>query len=203
MARIVTLLLFLAALPLGACQTISHGTTQMVEVRSEPTGATVTVPGHGTRTTPTYLLLPRNQSHSVTLSKEGFKTMNVTITAQLAPSRATPEPGVLSVLGSAIDAASGGSWELKPDKLIVSMEPSVMPAGAAVAKSAKSPSPPLTTVPAGAHEPLQADARSVLMEQIARIDSLLEQGVITPREHEILKAAAVGAAALAGVPPTQ
>ncbi len=38
----------------------------------------------------------------------------------------------------------------------------------------------------------------VIAEQIARLDRLLEQGVITKREHEVLTALALSATAVAG-----
>lgn len=214
MPRLLAILLTLLALPLCACQTITHGTTQLVEFRTEPAGASVTIPGYATRVTPAFMLLERNESHTVQITKEGFKPYTTTITAQLAPGRATPEPGVFSVLGSAIDAASGGSWELNPDKLTVKLEPVSTPAAAPVASAVTLTATPKAATPAAAQVPAPApaapapvaaapapsDTKAVLADQLARLDKLLSQGVITQREHDLLTAAAISAAAMADAP---
>ena len=209
-----TLVLLFLALPLAACQTISHGTTQMVEIRSEPSGATVDISGFGTRTTPAFVMLSRSQSYTVRITKEGYKPLTTNIMAQLSAQRATPDIGVMSVLGSAVDAATGGSWELCPDKLAVNLETNTPIAPLAAAPTAGTPAvapapkvnastpaaPIAQSTPAA--PPAAATASTVLAEQLARLDRLLAQGLITQQEYDLLAAAANSAAALVGASPS-
>ena len=50
------------AVPIATSQTVLRGNKQMVEIRTEPPGATVNIPGYGTRTTPTFIMLARGHS---------------------------------------------------------------------------------------------------------------------------------------------
>lgn len=216
------------AVPVATSQTMLRGTTQVVEVRSEPSGATVSIPGFDKRTTPAFLVLTRGQSYKVTVSKEGYKT----VTTDLVSRRATD--GVAgTALGNAIDEASGAAWELNPSKLTVTMElvgtapsttvasattptatpanpPATAPAATAAANQPKvgPATPPIG--PSGAAPPTPAQApgsqtgsAAVIAEQIARLDKLLADGVITQREHDFLLALAVSATTVAGAPASQ
>lgn len=199
------------AIPLATSQTVLQGNKQLVEIRSEPAGATVTIAGYPTRTTPTFIMLARGHSHTVRLSKDGYKT----VTATVSSLRGNADANSTNMLASALDAASGAAWELSPDRLTVQLEsdiatvgtapapvtaPSAAGAGPAQAKGPAAPpvaTPPIVQQPIPQTKP-QTAAGPVLAEQIARIDRLLEQGVITQREHDLLTAAALGAATLAG-----
>jgi hypothetical protein len=198
----------------------------MIEIRSEPSGATVDIAGFGTRTTPTFVMLSRSQSYIVHITKDGYKPVTTNLVAQIAASRATPDAGVMSVIGSAFDVASGGSWELCPDKLAVTLE-AASPVQTAAAAAVSGPSQPkgapatppivqtappivastppasLPVPPTPSTLPAVPSPSPVLVDQLARLDRLLEQGVITKREHEILTAAALSSAAIAGATTAQ
>lgn len=205
------------AFPLATSQTVLRGTKQMVEIRTEPPGATVSIAGYETRTTPTFIMLARGHPHTVRIFKDGFKPY----TMDLASQRASVEGGASNTLGGMLDEASGAAWELSPSRLTVKLEstetvattPAASTTDKAVAgapvgptadparpKATPAATPPIAAKP---QPPAEMEPSAVLAEQIARIDRLLEQGIITQREHEILTAAAVSAAALAGVTPAQ
>lgn len=186
------------AVPLATSKTVLHGTKQMVEIRTEPPGATVDIPGYPTRTTPTFIMLARGHSHTVTIAKDGFKT----VTTDLTSKRGTTDNS--NVLGDALDQASGAAWELNPDRLIVKLESLTAVASAAPAPASEAPAQAKGTPqePATATTDPAANTAAVLAEQLTRLNKLLEQGVITKREHEILVAMAHGATAVAGVTPS-
>ncbi|HYC99938.1 MAG TPA: PEGA domain-containing protein [Phycisphaerales bacterium] len=207
------------ALPLATSQTVLRGTKQMVEIRSEPPGATVEIAGYPTRTTPTFIMLARGHSHTVRILKDGFNP----VTTNLMSQRNDAAINAGNVLGNALDEASGAAWELCPSRLVVNLEsakpgpanplagaaPSPLGAAAGAPTAAsKSPTtaavatPPI--VPRLAAQPTQPSTDEVttaLWKQIARLDRLLEQGVITRQEHQVLTAAAISAASVAGANP--
>lgn len=195
------------AVPVVTSQTLLRGTKQMVEIRTEPPGATVNIAGYETRTTPTFIMLARDHSHTVRIAKDGFKP----VTASLASQRATVGVDPSNVLGDTIDQVTGAAWELNPDRLTVTLESLSQPGATAVAAESTAPSapsmqpkvspsvatPPIAQRPVPAL-PGAADRSAVIAEQIARLDRLLEQGVITKREHEVLTSLALSATAVAG-----
>lgn len=199
------------AIPLATSQTVLQGNKQMIEIRSEPAGATVSIAGYPTRTTPTFIMLARGHSHTVRISKEGFKPVATTLISQ----RGNADANSFNILANALDEASGAARELCPDRLTVKLESELATVGTTAGGSTSPPpngaaqsqtkgaarpasaTPPIVQQPAPAAKS-QTAAGPVLAEQIERIDRLLEQGVITQREHDILTAAALSAAALAG-----
>jgi len=191
-----------AALPLVGSQTVWRGTKQVVEIRSEPDGATVTIPGYEEKTTPAFVMLARGHTHTVRISKDGFKAVTADLISQKT---AGGDGGWVGVL----DTASGAAFELNPDRLTIKLEPLTQPAAAIAAAPPPPAAQPAATPPIASKAPALPPAAPanegalVLAEQIARLDRLLSQGLITREEHQILVAAAQGAAAVAGVPTAQ
>jgi hypothetical protein len=216
-------LAFLLALAGGGCQTITHGTTQIVTVNTDPVGATVEIPGQESKTTPAFFVLSRTQSQVLYIKKDGYKPQQVTLVAQVVPSRATPEAGVFSVLGSVVDVASGGCWELAPDKVTVTLEAVAGGGKAATATAAATepakPAAPATPVVTGATPPIVATttpapapaptdtaaakpanpAMSAVTEyNLLRLDNLLKQGAISKDEYDVLRNMVLTTGTLAG-----
>src|SRR5256885_116858 len=69
-----------AALLVGACASIIHGTHQDVGISSNPTAAHVTVDGQQTGTTPVVAHLTRKDNHIVRLELPGYKPYEATLT---------------------------------------------------------------------------------------------------------------------------
>ncbi len=65
------------------CATIVKGTTQRVQINSEPTGATARVGGK-TVTTPASVLLKSADLYTVVVSKEGYHTEKVSLEGERA-----------------------------------------------------------------------------------------------------------------------
>lgn len=128
---------------LGGCQTMTHGTTQMVTINTDPPGAKASVVGQPEQVTPAVFNLSRTRNTFVTLTMEGYKPRRVPIKAQLLPERVTPKGEFMSVIGSVVDTAAGGGWELTPGELTIVMEP--LAGGAAIAGGAKAGSAPTST----------------------------------------------------------
>lgn len=117
--------LILAAGMLSSCASVINGRTQDVGISSNPAGATVTVDGINKGVTPCNLLLKRNESHTITIEKEGYQ-----------PASATVSKGVSGwiwgnvliggLIGLGVDALTGGMWTLEPENVQVNMSP-IMP----------------------------------------------------------------------------
>jgi hypothetical protein len=117
------LLVALGAIFSGGCQTLSNGGMQAVSIETTPPGAIVEVAGRGTFITPTTISLPRNAHSTLWITKEGYLPQSVQLTARLDADRATPRAEFMSMVGAAVDAATGGSWTLVPDAVSVRLRP--------------------------------------------------------------------------------
>jgi hypothetical protein len=108
------------------CATITRGTTEAWTVQTEPTGAQVTLSTGETCTSPCTLKLKRKLPFTVTLLKQGYVKVTTDVLSQIAGAGAAGMAGnvlVGGIIGVGIDAASGATKELKPNPLIVSLEP--------------------------------------------------------------------------------
>jgi len=101
------------ALLLPACATMVRRAEQEVIVNSVPPGATVQVSNRVTCVAPSTFKAARNQSLSLTISKEGCHSTTAAIVPTLAGS------GIL--LGGLIDYGTGAVYDLQPNPLIVSL----------------------------------------------------------------------------------
>jgi hypothetical protein len=123
MTRRLGLLACLALLSLGTgCATIVHGSTQKIQVTSEPPGATVTVlPEKITLVTPGEVKLARKKSHTLLFElachapSAGYLDRRVSqwIHGNLV---------IGGLAGLSADAGSGGAWNLIPGSVHVRLE---------------------------------------------------------------------------------
>lgn len=94
---------------LAGCETLFLPATQRVSVDSNPVEATVTINGANHGLTPITVELDNKRRHTITIQKEGFKTVSCVLHAKVKGSIV-----VLDVLGGLfpvlIDAATGG-WK--------------------------------------------------------------------------------------------
>lgn len=112
--------LLISLASLSACATLVNGTSQTVTISTAPPGATCTVDRMGARIgavpqTPGSLRLDKSKNDlSVTCSKSGFQTANIT----RAPSFGAATLGNIiagGVIGLVVDAASGASYDYPAD----------------------------------------------------------------------------------------
>lgn len=101
---------------LWACATIMHGSSQEVSINSQPTGATVAVDGQPAGVTPVVSHLRRKDTHRITVTMDGYQPF------ELATTRSTSGwvwGNIVfgGLIGLAVDAISGGLYNVKPDQV--------------------------------------------------------------------------------------
>lgn len=149
--------------PLCACATITRGTTQAFTVETDPNGAQVsTSNGLSCDSTPcTFARVAREAEFTVTITKDGYRTVTHNVTHQTAGGGAAGMAGNVilgGLVGAAIDGNSGATQDLVPNPLRVTLE-RVAPAADASAASlapqetAAAPSPDAPPAEAAAPEP--------------------------------------------------
>lgn len=122
----------LAALALvcANCATVTRGTTSQVQIGSEPTGADVaTSLGHRC-TTPCTLTMDRKSEFTVTMSKPGFKPVEVPVKVQIAGAGAAGFAGNIilgGVVGMVADAATGATLEHVPNPVMATLQADAPP----------------------------------------------------------------------------
>jgi hypothetical protein len=124
---------------LGACATVTRGTTEAFTVETVPSGAAVrTTIGYACDATPCTWKMPRKSEFTATITKPGFKTVSTQVVHTTAGAGAAGMAGnviIGGLPGIVIDAATGSTQDLKPNPLHVVLE-------------SDAPAPPPTPMPA-------------------------------------------------------
>jgi len=116
------LILIIFTFTMISCATVTRGRTQAFTITSEPTSALVTMSNGLTCTTPCTLTVDRRPGFVVTVSKEGYETVNATVASQVAGAGSAGMAGNLllgGVIGAGVDASTGAMNELVPNPLHV------------------------------------------------------------------------------------
>jgi PEGA domain len=114
-----------SAVVLSACATVTRGTTNQVQIMSEPSGASVRTSMNQTCTTPCTLTLGRKDEFSATISMPGFKDQVVEVKTRIAGAGAAGFVGnviVGGVIGMGADAITGATLEHFPNPVEVKLE---------------------------------------------------------------------------------
>lgn len=98
------------------CAVFSKGRSQMVTIRSVPSGATASINGAAVGRTPLKVDLPRNEVYRVELEREGFDKKSALI---------LPVPNEYEdrTFRWGVDYAFGAMTDLSPDELQIKMRP--------------------------------------------------------------------------------
>lgn len=108
------------------CATITQGTTDVLEIRTEPSGAQVqTSNGLSCASTPCALKMPRRSELVVKITKPGCRPAEVNVTHKTSGSGAAGVAGnvlVGGIIGLGVDAATGASQELVPNPVEVTLQ---------------------------------------------------------------------------------
>ena len=115
---LVAIVLASACALLSGCATIVKGTTQVIPVSSDPTGARVTVDSSPAGTTPTTVTLSRKQNHMVVIEKEGFAPESIAVTKSMGGAVAG---NIIAggLIGWGVDAITGAQYNLAPNTINV------------------------------------------------------------------------------------
>lgn len=116
-----------AAASLGACATVTRGTSTAWEVQTTPDGARVeTSHGMMCESTPCAIKMPRKSQFTATITKDGYKPATVAVTNKVSGGGGAAMAGnVLAggLIGAGVDAASGAMLDLTPNPAVVTLEP--------------------------------------------------------------------------------
>jgi PEGA domain len=114
-----------AAVALSACATITRGTTNQIQIRSEPSGAQVITSTSQTCMTPCTLTMNRRDEFSVKFSLAGYREAIVEVRTQVAGTGVLGVAGnaiVGGVIGVGVDVVTGSALEHVPNPVIVTLE---------------------------------------------------------------------------------
>jgi len=106
---------------LNGCATVFKGTSNNVDLSSDPSGAKVYINGNLMGTTPVKLKLESNKVYYIEFKKEGFETKTFTITNHVGVGWV-----ILDTLGGlvpvVVDAATGAWYSLDQDNVNAILE---------------------------------------------------------------------------------
>ena len=116
----ICLLAVFAFLPYG-CATLFHGSTDKMDLSSDPSGAKVFVNGHLMGNTPIQLNLTSKHTYTIEFRKDGFENRTVVVNASVGGGWV-----ILDILGGLlpviIDAATGDWYSLDQDHVNAALE---------------------------------------------------------------------------------
>lgn len=107
-----------AALLLAGCATVTRGTTNQIQITSEPTGAEVRTSLAHNCMTPCTITVDRKAEFSVVFNLPGHAEQVIEVKSQLAGAGAAGFAGnviVGGVVGMGVDAATGATLEHVPN----------------------------------------------------------------------------------------
>jgi hypothetical protein len=120
------LLVFALAAACGGCASVTRGTTEQVQILSEPPGAEIhTSMGH-TCTSPCTLQFSRKDEFTVTASKPGYHSAQMPVGTRIAAGGAAGFAGnvlVGGVVGMVVDASTGATLEHYPNPVMLTLVP--------------------------------------------------------------------------------
>ncbi len=114
--------LLLVSIGSGGCATLLSGTTQKVEIVSDPPGATARVAGKEV-VTPATVELARNSAYQVTIEKEGYEPAKREIARKMNEQIYWNVFAGGIFVGMLVDVATGACYKLEPSVVKVSLVP--------------------------------------------------------------------------------
>ncbi len=133
-----------AGLALSGCATITRGTTDQLQIVSDPSGADVRTSMGPTCITPCTLQVSRKDEFTVTVSKPGYIAENVPVKTQVAGNGAAGFAGNVlfgGIVGMGTDAYTGATLEHVPNPVTVSLRPEPTPAPVVKPRKSLKPAP--------------------------------------------------------------
>ncbi len=124
--RVSLLAVIAGSLSLGACATVTRGTTEQITFNSTPPAEMRTSTGLNCPTTPCTLDVSRKSEFVATFSKPGYQSQDVMVQTRIAGAGAAGFAGnvlVGGLVGMGVDAATGSTLEHYPNPVTVSLVP--------------------------------------------------------------------------------
>jgi hypothetical protein len=124
--RISLLAIIAGSLSMGACATVTRGTTEQITFDSEPPAAMRTSTGLTCPTTPCTLQVDRKSEFVATFSKDGHASQDIMVQTRVAGSGAAGFAGnvlIGGIIGMGVDAATGSTLEHYPNPVTASLAP--------------------------------------------------------------------------------
>jgi hypothetical protein len=119
------LLVFSLALLFTGCASITRGTKEVIVIDSTPQDAKAQLSTGQVMQTPASFEVPRRDTITVTITKPGYKSRTVVLSAEVGGGGAAGMAGnvfVGGIIGAGIDAGTGAMYEHKPNPLMVILE---------------------------------------------------------------------------------
>ena len=141
---------------LCGCATITRGTTDQIQIVSDPSGADVRTSLNQSCITPCTLQVSRSDQFGVVFSKPGYQDQTINVTTKIAGAGAAGFAGNLllgGIVGMGVDAATGATLEHLPNPVSATLQPAGPAPSGRVAKTKRSPR--------GGARPLQSVAPDV------------------------------------------
>ncbi len=111
-------------LSMAGCASITRGTTDTLIVESNPSGADVRLSNGMTGKTPAAFKLPRKDSLVVTITKDGYESIEINVIPQIVGAGSAGMAGNIvfgGLIGAAVDASTGAMHDLKPNPISVNL----------------------------------------------------------------------------------
>ena len=118
---IVVVLVIASTVTMIGCATIINGTSQKVQVSSEPAGADVVVDGKDSYATPVRLRLERRRDHELVFIKAGYETQGLKM-AHVLSEAVCGNMFLGGPLGWVFDIFAGTQYKLIPNPVHVELK---------------------------------------------------------------------------------
>ncbi len=108
----------------SGCATIIHGTTQDLNITTDPSGADLNVDGQEHYKSPAKITMKRKDDHIIEVNMDGYQKETVNIKSVVSGAVAG---NILAggLIGWGVDAASGGQYRLVPENVDLRLRPAV------------------------------------------------------------------------------
>ena len=120
------ILIALIASVLSGCATVTRGTTNDIQITSEPTGASAKTSMSQTCLTPCIIKMGRKDEFQVVFNKDGYKEAVIPVKTQIAGAGVAGAAGNVLVggfVGLGVDMYSGATLEHSPNPVHAVLEP--------------------------------------------------------------------------------
>ncbi len=119
------IILALTALASG-CATVTRGTNEAFGIQTTPAGADAQLSNGLSCVTPCSVKVKRRSDFVVTITKDGYETVNASVTSSVDGGGAAGMAGNVilgGLIGAGVDAGTGAMHSHKPNPLVVTLTP--------------------------------------------------------------------------------